>query len=133
MIYYRLSGLLLRCALYIIVFIIVSLYAHTCNIYAHFPLFYTLIGRFLTPLDLHIQVYGYFIADQKFGKDHTCYEKSGVLFTRSSYLGIILCLPCLFLLILCIVWTQFILLIIHRIVISRVRNLCHIAVTLSPS
>jgi len=32
MIYYRLSGLLLLYVLYIVLFIIVSLYAHTCNI-----------------------------------------------------------------------------------------------------
>ena len=41
-----------------------------------------------------------------------------VLFVRSSDLGIISWHFCLFLLILYIVWTQFILLIIHRIVIS---------------
>jgi len=35
---------------------ILSLHMHV-----HLSSFYTLIGSFLTPLDLHIQVYGYFI------------------------------------------------------------------------
>jgi len=61
-----------------------------------------------------------YLSDQVFGEDHTCYEELRVLFVRLFDLGIISCLPYLFMLILYIVWTQSILLIIHKIVISCV-------------
>ena len=87
MIYYRLFGLLLRYILYIAVFIIVSLYAHTCNIYAHFLSFYTFIRSFLTPLDLHIQIHVYSTLLVKYLERITCIVRNpGFLSARSSSL-----------------------------------------------
>jgi len=69
-----------------------------------FLYFYTLIGS-SDSLDLHIQVYDYFITDQVFGEDHTLYEEPVVLsirlivfllflfrcFLDSRYIGLIAC------------------------------------------
>ena len=116
MIYYRLSRLLLRCVLYIVVFIIVSLYAH-------FPSFYTLIGSFLTALELYIQIYDYLLLIRYLGRiTRVTRSPKFSLFDHPIWV-LFHVFSCLFLLILCIVWTQFIPLIIHRIVISCVRNL----------
>jgi len=46
-----------------------------------FLYFYVLIGS-SDSLDLHIQVYDYFITDQVFGEDHTLCEEPAVLSIR---------------------------------------------------
>ena len=81
----------------------------TRDMHVHFPSFYTLSRSFLTPLNLHIQVYGYsFCRSGIWGGLSVLWEAWSFLLAWSSSLGIFFLLILIDFVILCILDSVFI-------------------------